>query len=431
MFLTTIGHATLLVSERAGGEPLIATDPWVIGSCYWRSWWLERYPTAQQIERLRGAHNVYFTHEHPDHFHTPSVRRLGNRPRALVPELSRDAMGSYLRERGMRAEVLPAGAWVQLQDDVRVLSLPTVANDSALLIDTKDALIANLNDARPTPDQLLMLRSLRRHAGRNKRCVLLSSYSGAGIGSSFFRGGERLDFAGQGSHARYVRLLARTLEADAYVPFASHVRFERPDTRWANAFRVPVRAVTEELARDGVPVLPPYITLDLATFEHTSEDTTIERREANIEPRVQEQLAREHSKLDEAEQQKLEDKLRAAAGLWLPLLFPLGLAFQLGDQRLVYRFGKLRESAGVASVTLKLPAQPVKDVLVTGFFSDLCIPMFTEVHLGPGVLPHAVYAFFVLMQLHDVGVTADLRAILRSLSMSATERARLLRAAYT
>jgi hypothetical protein len=429
LFLTTIGHATLLVSESAQGAPLIATDPWLIGSCYWRSWWLERYPTAQQVERLRSAENIYFTHEHPDHFHTPSIRRIGNGPRALVPELSRDSMGSYMRARGMRAEVLPAGAWVPLRDGVRVLSLPTVANDSALLIDTPTALILNMNDARPTPDQLLILRSLRRHAGRDKRCVLLSSYSGAGIGSSFFRKGVRVDFAGKGSHARYVRLLAQALEVDAYIPFASHVRFERPDTRWANAFRVPVQAVEDELAKAGVPVLPAYVTLDLDTFEHTHEDTSFERRELRIEERVSEQLAREEARLSGTELAQLEDKLNAAARLWLPLLFPRGLAFELGGQRLVYRLGKVRESASAASVTLKLPAQPVKDVLMSGFFSDLCIPMFTEVHLGPEAPPHSVYAFFVLMQLHDVGVTQDVRALARSLSMSATERMRLLRAA--
>jgi len=224
MFLTTIGHATLLLSEQPGAAPILATDPWLIGSCYWRSWWLERYPSKQQIEQLTQVAHVYLTHEHPDHFHTPSLRRIGVGPRALVPELSRDSMGEYLRQRGMRADVMPAGSWVALTEQVRALSMPTVANDSALLIDTPHALIANINDARPTPDQLLMLRSRRRRVGKGKPCVLLASYSGAGIGSSMYRRGKRLDFTGDGRHARYVRLLARALEADVYIPFASHVR---------------------------------------------------------------------------------------------------------------------------------------------------------------------------------------------------------------
>ncbi len=34
--LKTIGHATLIVLED--GKPLIATDPWLMGSALWRSW---------------------------------------------------------------------------------------------------------------------------------------------------------------------------------------------------------------------------------------------------------------------------------------------------------------------------------------------------------------------------------------------------------
>jgi len=49
----TLGHATLMIKED--GIPLIATDPWLIGSAYWRSWWLEKYPTKEEIEDLRQA----------------------------------------------------------------------------------------------------------------------------------------------------------------------------------------------------------------------------------------------------------------------------------------------------------------------------------------------------------------------------------------
>lgn len=426
--LTTIGHATLSLARAPREAPILVTDPWILGSCYWRSWWLERYPSAAQIELIRSAAYCYITHEHPDHFHTPSVRRIGQGPEYLVPELARDMMGTYLREHGLRARSVLAGSWLELSEGVRVLSLPTVGNDSALLIDTPDALIANINDARPTPDQLLLLRRLRR-ASRDKRCVLLSSYSAAGIGNSLFRHGQRLDFAGD-RHARYVAMLARVLEADTYIPFASQVRFERPDTQWANAFRVTTQEVEELLARDGVTALPPWVSLDLVTREYTSENGTPALREARIDERVRAHMASEVTALDAEDCQKLEQKLRAAGRLWLPLLFPRGIAFELPDQRLHYDavLGRVRESQRTASIVFRLPAQAVKDVLASGYFSDLCIPMFIEVHLGPETLPHAAYAFFVMMQLHDVGAMSDARSLARSLTSSLTERARLFRA---
>jgi hypothetical protein len=428
--LTTIGHATLSLARSPSDAPILVTDPWILGSCYWRSWWLERYPSAAQIAQIRSAAHCYITHEHPDHFHTPSLRRIGAGPEYLVPELARDMMGTYLRQHGFRARTLPAGRWSELSEGVRVLSLPTVGGDSALLIDTPDALIANLNDARPTPDQLLLLRRLRRASG-DKRCVLLASYSAAGIGNSLFRNGRRLDFAGD-RHARYVAMLARMLEADTYIPFASQVRFERPDTEWANAFRVTTAAVEEQLVRNGVTALPPWVSLDLVTREYTTENETPPWREARIEERVRAHIASEVTSLDASDREKLEQKLRAAGRLWLPLLFPRGIAFELPDQRLHYDalLGRVRESERAASIVFRLPAQAVKDVLASGYFSDLCIPMFTEVHLGPETLPHAAYAFFVMMQLHDVGAVRDTRTLARSLTASIAERAHLFRAAH-
>jgi hypothetical protein len=358
------------------------------------------------------------------------LRRVGSGPEYLVPELSRDMMGAYLREHGFRARTLAAGAWRTLTDDVRVLSLPTLGNDSALLIDTPHALIANLNDARPTPDQWLLLRRLRRAAGRNKRCILLASSSSAGIGHSLYRGGRRLEFVGA-NHTRYVSMLARVLEADVYIPFASQVRFERPDTRWANAYRVSPEAVSGALSRAGVGALPPYVTLDLVTGVHHC-DAEFESPDAlDTAERVRLQLASEALRLGADDQARLEHKLRAAGRTVLACLFPRGIGFELPEQRLHYDTlrGRLREGEQASSIRFRLPAQALKDVLASGYFSDICIPMFTEVHLGPETLPHAAYAFFVLLQLHDVGATTGAAAIGRSLRLSVIERARLFRAA--
>ena len=35
--LRTLGHACLAL-YRGGERPLLLTDPWLVGSVYWRSW---------------------------------------------------------------------------------------------------------------------------------------------------------------------------------------------------------------------------------------------------------------------------------------------------------------------------------------------------------------------------------------------------------
>ena len=48
MKLETLGHASMLLATDAG-RPLLLTDPWLLGSAYWRSWWLENAPDDGQI----------------------------------------------------------------------------------------------------------------------------------------------------------------------------------------------------------------------------------------------------------------------------------------------------------------------------------------------------------------------------------------------
>ena len=48
MILQTLGHASLLLKSTQG-KPYIITDPWITGSTYWRSWWLQNYPDKTQL----------------------------------------------------------------------------------------------------------------------------------------------------------------------------------------------------------------------------------------------------------------------------------------------------------------------------------------------------------------------------------------------
>mgnify|MGYP001354926004 FL=1 len=74
----TIGHACIVL-RKPGGTPVLFTDPWLIGSCYWRSWWLQNYPSEEQISELQKAKFCYITHEHPDHLHLPTTALIMRR----------------------------------------------------------------------------------------------------------------------------------------------------------------------------------------------------------------------------------------------------------------------------------------------------------------------------------------------------------------
>src|SRR5262249_48786247 len=133
--LRTLGHACAVLCHE-GETPLLATDPWLVGSVYWRSWWLQNYPCADEIEWLAQSAWIYVTHEHPERFHMPSIRRLGKGRAYLFPSLAEQGYLAYMAQHGYRAEAVPPLRWRTIGESVSILSIPVWNDDSLLLVDT-------------------------------------------------------------------------------------------------------------------------------------------------------------------------------------------------------------------------------------------------------------------------------------------------------
>ena len=151
---------------------MLATDPWLLGSVYWRSWWLQHYPSAEEIDWVAKSPAVYVTHEHPDHFHMPTIRRLGPAPVYLFPALAERGYLDYMRQRGYRAEIVVPLRWRAIAGDVSILSIPIWCDDSLLLVDTPTALILNLNDAKPLPPVVAAIRRVADRIGQAEGAVV-------------------------------------------------------------------------------------------------------------------------------------------------------------------------------------------------------------------------------------------------------------------
>jgi hypothetical protein len=412
--IETLGHAVMLLSE-AEGAPILATDPWLVGSTYWRSWWVENYPTPDEIARIASARFLYLTHEHPDHLHPPSLRRIAEvaatRPQVLVPDFLEMKMADYLAAQGWQVRRLKARQWTELQPGVRVMALPIWNNDSILLIETPDALIINLNDAKPGKAALDQLGDLKQRIG--KRCVLLRSYSPAGPSNNYFRNGQRL-LAGKQGNLNAVRGACQRTLADDFIPFASQVVFRRPDTDWANDFKVRYADLAESWQLKTTRLLRPYSRLDLSTGEASAQDP------ASFNPGVNtrtQQLVAEQAEANAAavwtaeDTGRLEEQLRSIRWL-LAVLLPKGFDIEAGEAHLTWKPWAARLVTGAATgghFTLKVPLLPLKEAVTYGHVGDLSIPMFTEIHLDARTQPGRGDVFFMLLILRDYGYLGSLR----------------------
>jgi hypothetical protein len=415
LVLRALGHASIAL-YREGEVPLLLTDPWLVGSVYWRSWWLQHYPSADEIEWLSRAAYVYVTHEHPDHFHMPSIRRLGIRPTYLFPALSERGYLDHVKAAGYRGEIVPPLRWQQLGEGVSILSIPLWNDDSVLLIDTPHVLILNLNDAKPLPTVLQALRRLADRVG--KRRVLLCSYSPASLVNSFRDENGVVSLKRPEDYVAYVCRLCDALGADFYIPFASQASFERPDSAWANQYRTGF-ADLQRGWTTRAELLPPYTTLDLTGFGYEAVAA------GDYRPAESARLAELTRARDAAETGATidaDDLARLAVKLnrWrllLRLLFPRGFSFRLASGGYFYdpRQGRLRETTAGAEgdFEISVPVLTMREALRNGHLSDLGITMVVRIKLLRRIDPRKVYGLFVLFQFDDYGHLRGAAAFMR------------------
>ncbi len=409
----TLGHASLAV-YREGESPLLVTDPWLVGSVYWRSWWLQHYPSAAEIDWLAASPRVYVTHEHPDHFHMPSIRRLGRGPRFLFPALGERGFLDHMRERGFRAECIAPRRWHRLAEGVAIISIPLWNDDSLLLVDTPGALLLNFNDAKPPPP---VLRAVRRLADRAKKPrVLLCSYSPASLVNSFLDERGTVSLRSQRHYVDWVCRLSERLGADFYMPFASQAVFDRPDSRWANEHRTLYRDLCRHW-RGGTQLLPPYATLDLDNFGWSApapeeyRPMAAERAAALTGQRL---AAEEAVEISADDLRGLERKLNKFRPL-LRLVFRRSFAFRLGGRLYNYEpaTGRLAESGRAGDFVIDVPQLTLREAVRNNHLSDLGITMLVRIRLLRRLDPRKVYALFVLFQLDDYGHLRNARSFLR------------------
>ena len=244
MKFTILSHAGMLVESQ--GISLM-TDPWLVGSCYWRSWW--NYPKAADFAtRLEKLDYIYLTHMHWDHYHGPSLRKLPKQATVLVPQAHLDRMSKDLRQCGRDKFVeIPHGKTLQLGNGLSVTSYQFgLCLDSVLIVTDGKTTLADMNDCKMTG--LPLRQILRRHP---KVDFMLRSHSSASPypycvhaedpGELSYRNNEHFiqDFV----------LTAQLLKARYAVPFASNHCFLHKDTYPFNSTVVTPTEVEEYFAR--------------------------------------------------------------------------------------------------------------------------------------------------------------------------------------
>ncbi|WP_437785984.1 hypothetical protein [Sorangium sp. So ce1097] len=258
MFFEILSHAGLHV--RSAGVSLV-TDPWLVGSTYWRSWWNYPPPREDITESLRPDF-IYLTHIHWDHFQGPSLRKLGKKTPVIIPRGPYDRMKRDLLDMGFK-EIIELGHGETFRPcrDFALTSYhfgPFL--DSALVVEAEGITLFNANDAKLTGGPLHQLLArhpridfvFRSHSSANGRlCYEVVDAPGAPVDDI------------EAYIASFARFVKRT-GARYAVPFASNHCFLHKDVfAFNNTIQTP-RMVEEHFRKHGItsPELKVMLTGD-------------------------------------------------------------------------------------------------------------------------------------------------------------------------
>jgi UDP-MurNAc hydroxylase len=225
MKFTILSHAGLLVEHR--GTSLVI-DPWLVGSCYWRSWWNFPEPPAAILEGLKPDY-IYLTHLHWDHFHGVSLKRFSPKTPILVPKACTDRMVRDLAWLGFHdVREIDHGDHVDLGPDFRLHSFQFgLGVDSAAILEGGGTTLFDCNDCK------LFGLPLQQITDRFPKIdFVLRSHSSASALPYCIEDYER-SFSGMRSAEDYGEEFSRfalLIKAKYAVPFASNHCFLHKDT---------------------------------------------------------------------------------------------------------------------------------------------------------------------------------------------------------
>jgi UDP-MurNAc hydroxylase len=228
MKFTVIGHSCLRI-ETSG--PTILVDPWLFGSCYWRSWW--HYPTvAEPTADVFAPDFVYLTHHHFDHFHFPSVRKIDRAAQVLVPKFGVPTLAEEVRNLGFDDVMeMPHGQVVQLAPGVRAASYQFGADDSVFVVADGEHVLVDVNDSKirgQTIERIL--------AEFGRPTFVLKSYSFAQSYPVLYTADDPadLELVTRETYLDNWISVVDTFNPEYGVPFGSMVAFLHPESRPAN-----------------------------------------------------------------------------------------------------------------------------------------------------------------------------------------------------
>lgn len=170
-----LSHACMFLETK---QSSIIIDPWLVGSCYWRSWW--NFPQAAFEQKdLESVDCVIVSHVHWDHWHGATLKKFFKGKSVITANDPNLRSVNDLKSIGFdKITKLNHGKSIEIGDiKITFYNFGLYLTDSAIVIETPDVTILNANDAKlaGSPLKNILKRhkkidfAMRSHSSANSR----------------------------------------------------------------------------------------------------------------------------------------------------------------------------------------------------------------------------------------------------------------------
>jgi len=141
-----VNHAGFILR---GEDTVILCDPWLTGPVF-NNGWEQLVPTDLTLHDFSNVTHIWFSHEHPDHFHPPSLKKLmpllDKGVKVLFQKTLDKRLVDYFSRQGVPVEEIPSGEKRSISPTAHVTIGKNGIEDSWALFEIGGVRILNLND---------------------------------------------------------------------------------------------------------------------------------------------------------------------------------------------------------------------------------------------------------------------------------------------
>tara|TARA_Y100001936_G_scaffold39559_1_gene37987 strand:+ start:20573 stop:21904 length:1332 start_codon:yes stop_codon:yes gene_type:complete len=227
--ITFVNHASVIFSYK---NIKLITDPWIFGSAFNNGWNLLS-ESKLKINDFESITHIWFSHEHPDHFHPVVLNKIPENLRKNITILFQDTLDHRVAKKCKQLKFkdvieMNPNNFISLSDEFKIKCVPNGTYDSWFYAKIGKKKILNINDCMvDSTQQAKIIKKIIDDVD-----ILFTQFGYA----SWVGDPDDVELRKNASMEKLKRIeiQAKIFQPKFIIPFASFVRFCHEDNYYMN-----------------------------------------------------------------------------------------------------------------------------------------------------------------------------------------------------